>query len=121
MDSGRMAERLAGVSVPPEFVLVDEWNVDGNWLLKPRKPEAARKYVARGSVEEWCDEIDLFYSGEFSVRATQRSDDPPDWCGRSLQGNGRFSIWVEPVKPWVDVPTELEGVPVVQLTFWAQP
>lgn len=119
MDSAPLVERLRVTAVPTELMLVDEWNFDGDWLFKPRQPEAVRKYVASGEIEDWCNLIDDFYtSRSIQISPTQRSDDPTDWCGRSLRVPGRISIWVEPAPSWVVLPEGVEQ-PAVQITYYA--
>lgn len=122
MDSSRLVERLANTPVPAELVLIDEWNHDGDWLFKPRQPSAVRKYAMAGNVDEVCRMLDDFYdSRSLAISPTSRSDNPDDWCGRSLTTNGgRLSIWVEPLASWTEPPAEVASQPeLTQVSFYA--
>lgn len=122
MDSGRLVERLDRTPVPDEFVLVDELSRDGTWLIKPRSPEAQRTYLIPGTVESTCARIDDFY-GERDIQAipTARSDDPNDWCGRSLQVERRtVRVRVEPIRSWTTIPPDLAGSgDLVEVSYFA--
>ncbi|MDF1594682.1 MAG: hypothetical protein P1T08_01105 [Acidimicrobiia bacterium] len=114
MDSTVLAEVLERTPIPTEdLVLVDQWNIDGSWLLEKREPEAVRKYVAVGAVDEVCSLLDGFYGErEIQIRPTSRSDNPVDWCGRSIRlEDTEISVWVEPVKSWTKIPEHLIDEP----------
>ena len=114
MNSEPLAERLDDLLIPEDhLVLVESWARDGVWGIQNRAPEAGRVYVALGTVAEGCRVLDEFYEEiGITIRQTSRSDDPSDWCGRSVQAPGGWvSVWVEPVRSWTAIPEQLQGNP----------
>lgn len=121
MDAAPLAERLGATPVPAGFILVDEWAHDGDWLLEPREPVAARQYVTRGSVQDSCSTIDAFYRELGSdVSGVTRSDDPGDWCGKRIRSNGAtVDVSVEPARSWVELPDAPPGTEFAEVLFQA--
>lgn len=111
MDPTPLVERLAATPIPADSLLVDEYSLTGSWLIKPRTAEASRNYVALGPVGDACARLDRFYMGEgFSPNTLYRSDDPDDWCGRSIDvDGGRVRFYVEPINSWTEPPEALAG------------
>lgn len=125
MDSHRLVERLVDTPVPPTaLVLVGEHNMDGSWLFGYRVAEAGRDFVATGSVDEMCAQLDAFYRVvDMRVRPVGRSDDPDAWCGRGVDTpGGAVSISVEAFPSWRTPPGDLaERHDVLQISYHAYP
>ena len=112
-DSEPLAERLATLPKPDEdLVLIDTWARDGFWGIQNRDPEAGQRYMAVGTVDDGCRMLDQFYQSiNMTIRPISRSDNPSDWCGRSIHlAGGRVSVWVEQPASWTPIPEEFEGV-----------
>jgi hypothetical protein len=113
MDSTRLVERLDDTPLPDVgLVLVDSWSRDGDWLFKPRPPEAVRIYIASLAPADACAEIEVFYRFfDRDVRPSTTSDDDIT-CIWNITG---VRIWVEPTRPWTDIPPELARSPGVSV------
>ncbi len=112
-NSEPLAERLATLPKPDDdLVLIETWARDGIWGIQNRDPEAGERYMAVGTVADGCLMLDEFYERlNISIRQTSRSDDPSDWCGRSIHvAGGRVSVWVEKPGSWIPIPNQLEGI-----------
>jgi hypothetical protein len=112
-DPTPLVERLAATPIPADLVLIEEYSIQGSWLIKPRSAEASRKYVAGGPVSEVCARLDRFYAAEgLAFNTLFRSDDPADWCGRSIDvEGGDVQVDVEPINSWTEPPEALVGRP----------
>lgn len=121
MDVTPLVEQLRSTPVLSEFTLIEEWAHDGDWLFKPREPVAAKKYLARGDVEDTCSTIDAFYRELGSeVSAVSRSDDPADWCGRRIRSDdGTVNVSVQPARSWIELPQAPPGTEFVEVLFQA--
>lgn len=114
MNSEPLAERLDSLPKPEDrLALIESWARDGFWGIQNREPEAGRLYVMIGTVADGCRLLDEFYEElGMTIRQTSRSDDPSDWCGRSIDvAGGSISAWVEPVRSWTPIPEQLQGNP----------
>ncbi len=112
MDPAPLVARLETTPVPADgMVLVDEYSIQGSWLIKPRSPEANREFVAAGPVDEACGRIDDYYHAlGMEVSTLSRSNNPSDWCGFSITGDdGPLHVTVEPINSWTEVPELLTG------------
>jgi hypothetical protein len=123
MDSTGLVQLLDAMPAPKSgMVLIDEWNLDGERFLKPRDPEAVRKYVAVGTVDDTCALMDEFYgSREIEIATTSMTGHPEDWCGRTVRlAGGDVNIWVEEINSWTETPNVFsDEVQLVEVRFAA--
>ena len=109
MDSTRLVEQLDATPVPDMLVLTDSWNRDGDWLLKPRQPEAVRIYLAPMTPESACVEVERFYeTAGLDLRRSSSSNDDITCIWRV---GGDVSIWIEPLPSWTQIPPSLADAP----------